>query len=91
MPLTQGRYADSSEHHRLFWLRHHVGRLFRSLSRDPRDDGGGYTMHREYGAWVLRPVSGWRSLRWITPPADSVRSVPDRDAALDHYAAKLGI
>jgi hypothetical protein len=91
MPLTQGRYGESDGHHRLFWLRHNASQLLRSLRRDPRDTGGGYTMHREWGAWVLRPVSGWRALRWITPPADATRSVNDRDAALDYYAAKLGV
>ncbi|WP_036504843.1 hypothetical protein [Nocardia aobensis] len=91
MPMTQGRYGDSTEHHRLFWLRHNAGQVLRSLRRDPRDEGGGYTMHREFGAWVLRPVSGWRSLRWITPPVDKVRSVRDRDAAADYYAAKFGV
>ncbi len=47
MPLTQGRYGDNPDHHRLFWLRHNATRLFRSLRRYPRDNGGGYTMHRE--------------------------------------------
>ncbi|NKY88322.1 hypothetical protein [Nocardia veterana] len=91
MPLTTGRYGDTSHRNPLGWLAHRAALAVRSLRRDPRDNGGGYTMHREYGAWVLRPVSGWRSLRWITPPTAATRSVTDRDAALDWYAAKLGV
>lgn len=91
MPLTQGRYGESTGHHRLFWLRHNAGQLLRSQRRDPGDAGGGYTVHREFGAWVLRPVSGWRSLRWVTPPVSSTRSVSDRESALDWYSAELGL
>ncbi|MEU1550216.1 hypothetical protein [Nocardia sp. NPDC005745] len=92
MPMTAGRYADAGPSRPWFWVRHAVAGLV-PARRDPRDNGGGYTMHREWGAWTLRPVTGWRSIRWITPPAHATRSVPatDRDAALDWHAEKLGI
>jgi hypothetical protein len=52
---------------------------------DERDNGAGYTLHREWGYWTLRPVTGWRSLRWITPPPHATRAIlgHDRDAARD--------
>lgn len=41
----------------------------------------------------LRPVSGWRSLRWDAPPTHATRAVPagDRDAAVDWHAQVLGM
>lgn len=92
MPVTAGRYADSVQNNRWFWVRHHLAGLLQPR-RDPRDNGGGFTMHREWGAWVLRPVTGWRSIRWVTPPVRMTRSVSadDRGAALDWHAQALGI
>jgi hypothetical protein len=104
MPATTGRYAARTTHtladrvnHRWFWLRHtlcHTAtRILRQGRLDPRDSGGGYTLHREWGRWTLRPVTGWRSLRWITPAPHVTRTIPghDRDAACDWGLNVLGI
>ncbi|ONM50493.1 hypothetical protein [Nocardia donostiensis] len=94
MPLTEGRYAERTGPRRLwFWIRRSFADAVRRYRRDPRDTGGGYVMHREWGAWVLRPVTGWRSLRWVSPPVRATRAVPagDRDAAVDWHAQALGM
>ncbi len=100
MPVTTGRYAPRTLHtladranHRWFWLRHNAARILRPARLDPRDNGGGYTLHREWGRWTLRPVTGWRSLRWITPALHATRTIPgrDRDAACDWGLNVLGL
>ncbi|WP_157172877.1 hypothetical protein [Nocardia exalbida] len=97
MPVTTGRYASLDQplslRHRWGWLRHNTAMWLRARRLDPRDNGGGYTMRREWGAWTLRPVTGWRSIPWVTPPVHATRSVPatERDAALDWHAEQLGI
>lgn len=94
MPLTNGRYAETGRpptlRSRAFWLRHNIGVAVGRL-RAPRSLG--YDLYREWGAWVVRPASGWRSWRWITPPTRATRSIParDRDSALGWSADELGI
>ena len=92
MPATTGRYATynagtltSRAAHRCRWLLRTVVRIAGRGRLDERDNGGGYTLHREWGYWTLRPVTGWRSLRWITPAPHATRAIPghDRDAAGD--------
>jgi hypothetical protein len=100
MPATSGRYAtrpagslvDSATHH-WRWLALAAIRFVGRARLDQRDNGGGYTLHREWGRWTLRPVSGWRSLRWITPAPHATRTVPghDRDAAGDWGLKVLGL
>lgn len=95
MPMTAGRYADAEPagfRRRWFWLRHNATQPM-PRRHDPRDEGGGFVMHREWGAWVLRPVSGWRSVRWVTPPIHAAWSVPrtNRDAVSDPFLARRGI
>ena len=99
MPATTGRYATRSAgtltgrvtHHGR-WLLHAASRFTGRARLDERDNGGGYTLHREWGHWTLRPVTGWRSLRWITPAPHATRTIPghDRDAACDWGMKTLG-
>jgi hypothetical protein len=100
MPVTTGRYASynpgtlaSRVTHRCRWLLRSVVRIADQWRLDERDNGGGYTLHREWGRWTLRPVTGWRSLRWITPAPHATRTVPghDRDAACDWGMKVLGL
>ncbi|MFI2284062.1 hypothetical protein [Nocardia beijingensis] len=68
---------------RWFLLRRHMHSWFRRESREPGYTGEGqWHPHREYGGWVIRPASGWRRLRWITPPLHYTRAIP----AYDMYA-----
>jgi hypothetical protein len=92
MPATTGRYATRSAGTLTSRLTHRCGWLLRTVVRigyrerlDERDNGGGYTLHREWGHWTLRPITGWRSLRWITPAPHATRTIPghERDAASD--------
>jgi hypothetical protein len=78
-----GTLAGRANHH-LRWLRPAAVRTVGRVRRDERDNGGGYTMHREWGRSTLRPLSGWRSLRWITPPPHATRTIPG------HYRAAAG-
>ena len=103
MPLTNGRYGSLQGRSitarqrlgmRWRWLRHSVGLwLARPNRLAPGDTGAGTTLHREWGHWVIRPVSGWRSRRWITPPLHATRHVPasDRDGALYWGMDTLGL
>jgi hypothetical protein len=102
MPLTNGRYVDLPRLtrpqrvvFRLRWLRGRVRGFvwYPPWRRHPEDTGGGHTINREWGAWIVRPVSGWRSWRWITPPSHATRSVAraDRDAACFWALDVLGI
>jgi len=54
--------------------------------RAPGDTGGGYTVHQEFGRWTIRPNSGWRSRRWITPPTYTAST---EDAVFDYASAHL--
>ncbi len=99
MPATTGRYATysagtlaSRAAHRYRWLVRSVVRIAGRGRLDERDNGSGYTLHREWGRWTLRPVTGWRSLRWITPPPHATRAIlrHDRDAACDWGMKALG-
>jgi hypothetical protein len=92
MPATTGRYATYSAGALASRINHRWRRLLRTVVRiagrgrlDERDNGAGYTLHREWGHWTLRPVTGWRALRWITPAPHTTRTIPrhDRDAASD--------
>jgi hypothetical protein len=92
MPAPTGRYATysagtltSRATHRCRWLLYAASRFTGRGRLDERDNGGGDTLHREWGRWTLRPVTGWRSLRWITPAPHATRTIPghDRDAASD--------
>ncbi len=102
MPLTTGRYCEirldtrrARLAHRWRWLRESVRVLLltRPHRLDPTDTGAGYTMYREWGHWTVRPVTGWRARRWITPPTHATRTIArdDRDAACDWAADLLGI
>ncbi len=60
----------------------------------PRDSGGGYQgVRREFGRWVLRPMSGPGSRRWISKPHYATRAIPGNDpTAAKNWALKtLGI
>jgi hypothetical protein len=52
-----------------------------------------YAMYREWGRWTIRPVTGWRSHRWITPPTHATRAIAhdDHDTASDWAADLLSI
>jgi hypothetical protein len=67
------------------WLLRSAVRIAGRGRLDERDNGAGYTVHREWGRWTLRPVTGWRALRWVTPAPYATRAIPgnDRDAACD--------
>jgi hypothetical protein len=58
----------------------------RRQRRAPGDMGGGYSVHQEFGRWTIRPNSGWRSRRWITPPTYAAST---EDAVCDYAAANL--
>jgi hypothetical protein len=99
MPLTHGRYMEVPDLSRrqaiAFRLRWLHGRalgffLYPPWRRHPEDTGAGHTIHREWGHWTVRPASGPRSWRWITPPTHATRTIPsdDRDAACD-WALKV--
>jgi hypothetical protein len=102
MPLTQGRYAPvvglsrrEVTASRLRWLRGNVVGffLYPSWRRHPEDTGEGFHLTREWGFWMVRRHRGWRSVRWVTPPAYATRRVPgdDRDAAQLWGAQVLGV
>ncbi|WP_327110772.1 hypothetical protein OHB12_23700 [Nocardia sp. NBC_01730] len=53
---------------------------FRRASREPGYTGENqWVPRREYGGWVIRPCSGWRRIRWITPPLHYTRAIPADD------------
>jgi hypothetical protein len=102
MPITSGRYATywaaSTSWQRLarrwLWLKASVRTLCARPNRlAPGDTGVGSSLYREFGYWTIRPVAGWRSHRWVTPPTHATRDVPgtDHDAACDWAIAVLGI
>jgi hypothetical protein len=102
MPLTTGRYMDSQitsrrarAAHRWRWVRTRVSAfvMYPPWWRHPEDTGAGHDIYREWGLWVLRPASGWRSWRWITPPTAATHTIPhdDRDTALEWAMKVLGI
>ena len=90
------RYAEAPEgvglHARIASVTRALARV-RSSRLAPGDNGGGYVLHREWACWTLRPMSGWRSVRWVSAPPYSTRQVgrDDREAALDWMASVLGI
>jgi len=103
MPLN-GRYASSRTTstitprqrlaHHWFWLRHTITmRCARPHHLAPEDTGAGSTIYREWGHWTIRPVAGWRSHRWITPPLRATRAIPasNHDAATQWALDVLGI
>jgi|GEM_PF-3435457 len=97
MPRTIGRYAEIDHHphpwrSRLRWWWTLIDH-YRPHRRHPEDTGGGYILHREWGAWVVRPCRGVRQWRWVTPPVFHTRSIrgDDRDAAIAWCADQLGI
>jgi hypothetical protein len=64
MPATTGRYATRSAgtlagrvNHHWRWLLHAAARRVGRGRLDERDNGGGYTLHREWGRWTMRPVT----------------------------------
>jgi hypothetical protein len=101
MPITTGEYAPRTIMsrrellaHRWFWLRHNVALLMQRPWRlDESDTGVGHALYREWGYWTVRPVAGWRSRRWITPPMHATRCIPgaDHDAAIEWSMERLGI
>ncbi|WP_328660324.1 hypothetical protein [Nocardia salmonicida] len=74
-------------------LRWRLTRLAMALRdrREHRSDPGAYPLRREYGGWTVRPFSGWRSVRGVTPPLAYTRHIPatDRDAAIDWAMEKM--
>ncbi|WP_067465972.1 hypothetical protein [Nocardia amamiensis] len=100
MGLPNGRrYAD---YHGPVTMRDQVIGLARALSRlrpgrrllHPRDSGGGYQgVRREFGRWVVRPMSGPGSRRWVSKPHYATRAIPadDLKAAEDWMLATLGV
>jgi hypothetical protein len=100
MPAATGRYGTRSVgtlagrvNHRWRWLLHAAVRITGRGRLDERDNGGGYILYREWGRWTLRPVTGWRSVRWVTPAPHATRAIPghDRDAAGDWGLRVLGL
>jgi hypothetical protein len=101
MPISTGRYAAytpgsrrAALAHRWSWLRHSVRLLLARPHRlAPEDTGTGYAMYREWGRWTIRPVTGWCSHRWITPPTHATRAIAhdDHDEASDWAADLLNI
>ena len=101
MPITNGRYASRKTStprerlaHHWFWLRHRASVLLARPGRlTPEDNGAGHTVYREWGHWTVRPVAGWRSHRWITPPTHATRRVSgsNHDAACEWAMTVLGI
>jgi hypothetical protein len=102
MPLVNGRYmelgpASQRERaaHRWRWLRTRASALlmYSPWNRCDEDAGAGHTIHREWSFWTVRPASGWRSWRWITPPTSATRTVrrDDRDNACEWAMKVLGI
>ena len=77
---------------RWFWLRLNAAHQIRLYLRNPPEDGGVLqpTLGREWGAWVVRPGTGWRKYGWITPPLHWTRAIPAHDeaAALDWWLTK---
>jgi len=60
----------------------------------PQDAGGGYQgVRREFGRWVVRPMSGPGSRRWVSKPLYATRAIPreNREAAIDWSLKALGI
>jgi hypothetical protein len=102
MPLANGRYMEleltsgrERVAHRLRWLRTKVSAfvMYPPWRRCAEDTGAGHTIHREWGFWMVRPASGWRSWQWITPPTSATCSIgrDDRDAACEWAMKVLGI
>jgi hypothetical protein len=95
--LLNGSYASMRQPtgrriaHRWFWLSTHLRDSAQAWWVRMRDTAGGYVVHREWGRWAMRPAGGWRSIRWVTPPTRTTRSVPasNRDAALDWFMNRL--
>jgi hypothetical protein len=76
--------GDLSWSARAFWLRRDLYHLARPVPRELGYTGDNqWVTRREYGGWVIRPASGWRRLRWVTPPLHYTRSIPagDQEAA----------
>ncbi|MGW4771851.1 hypothetical protein ACWEO2_27910 [Nocardia sp. NPDC004278] len=70
-PTRQGRW---------FRLRHNLYYRFRRVPREPGYTGENqWNPYREYGWWVIRPASGWRRIRWITPALHYTRAIPADD------------
>lgn len=58
------------------------------------DTGGGYQgVRREFGRWVVRPMTGPGSRRWVSKPHYANRAIPRNDlkAAEDWMLETLGI
>ncbi len=92
MKLLVVRSGPATWSTRWFVFRCHVHSWFRRVSREPGYTGENqWSPHREYGGWVIRPNSGWRRFRWITPPLHYTRAIPatDMDAVGSWMLAKL--
>ncbi len=77
---------------RWLWLRQTLYLWVRGVSRAPGYTGENqWHARREYGGWVIRPASGWRRLRWITPPLHYTRAIAadDMDAVGSWMLEKL--
>lgn len=99
---TRGRYMEVPDltrrqvlASRLRWFRGSVLGffLYPLWRRHPEDTGGRHTVHREWGSWTVRPASGLRSWRWITPPTHAIRTIPrdGQEAAYDWALEVLGV
>lgn len=100
MDLSNGRrYAD---YHGPVTVRERVIGVRRAVSRalprrrrlHPQDSGGGYQgVRREFGRWVVRPMTGSGSRRWVSRPLYTTRAIPgsDRRAAEDWMLKTLGV
>jgi len=66
----------------------HAGRAIRRAN-----DGDGWGVHYELGAWVIRPCTGWRRVPYLAPPLARTRLYPSDDEQdhLDWACAHLGI
>jgi hypothetical protein len=68
-----------------------AGHVVRALRR--ADDGEGWGIHYEWGAWVVRPRTGWRRIPYLTPALARTRQFPadDEQDHLDWACTRLGI
>lgn len=100
MDLSTGRrYADYrgpvTARQRLIGARRALSRVLPHRRKlHPQDAGGGYQgVRREFGRWVVRPMTGTGSRRWLSKPLYATRTIPgnDRVAAEDWMLRKLGV
>ncbi|MEV6280649.1 hypothetical protein [Nocardia sp. NPDC051832] len=88
--ISAGKPTWSS---RWFWLRYHLYGKRRDMPAIPKGAVLGPVLRREYRAWIVRPQTGWRRWRWVTPPLHATWSIParDEDAACDWMLDRMGM